>query len=113
MCLDLKGLCPSARPHPVTVEELDGSEDVELASHEELDGQFPGQRRHSMLTGPLVDFLQKLPGSLKQTHMRSVSLTHTHTHSHNGRVKQAGSETGLLNLIHPPGEVSPSASQNL
>lgn len=30
--------------YSVAVEELDGSEDVELASHEELDGQFPGQR---------------------------------------------------------------------
>lgn len=61
----------SWRPYPVTVEQLDGSEDVKLASHEELDGQFPGQRRHSMLTGPLVDFLQKLPGSLKHTQMLS------------------------------------------
>lgn len=30
--------------YPVAVEQLDGSEDVKLASHEELDGQFPGQR---------------------------------------------------------------------
>lgn len=44
-------------PYPVIVEELNGAEDVKLASHEKLDGQFPGQWRHSMLTGPLVDFL--------------------------------------------------------
>lgn len=30
--------------YPVAVEELDGSEDVELARHQELDGQLPGQR---------------------------------------------------------------------
>lgn len=53
--------------YPVAVEELDGPEDVKLARHEKLDGQLPGQRRDPMLTGPLVDFLQKLPGSLKQT----------------------------------------------
>lgn len=70
------------RSYPVAVEELDGSEDVELAGHEELDGQFPGERRHSMLTGPLVDFLQKLPGRLKQTQMWS-------------RIKHRGSETAL------------------
>ena len=35
-------LLPS--PYPVTVEEVDGAEDIKLASHEELDGQFPGQR---------------------------------------------------------------------
>lgn len=51
--------------YPVTVKKLNGSEDVKLAGHEELDGQFPGERWHTMLTGPLVDFLQKLPGSLK------------------------------------------------
>lgn len=30
--------------HPVAVEELDGTEDVKLACHQELDGQLPGQR---------------------------------------------------------------------
>lgn len=57
--------------YPVAVEELDGSEDVKLARHEKLDGQVPGQRRDPVLSGPLVDFLQKLPGGLKQTRMWS------------------------------------------
>lgn len=60
--------------YPVAVEELDGSEDVKLACHQKLDGQLPGQRGHPVLTGPLVDFLQKLPGSLKQTRIWSQTL---------------------------------------
>ena len=50
--------------YPVVVEQLYGPEDIKLAGHEKLDGQLPGQRRHSMLAGPLVDLFQELFGSL-------------------------------------------------
>lgn len=61
-------------PYPVAVEKFNGSKNVKLASHEELDSQFSGKRRHSMLTGPLVDFLQKLPGGLKRTQITGHKL---------------------------------------
>ena len=83
-------------PYPVAVEQLDGSEDIKLSSHEELDSQFAGQRWHSMLTGPLVDFLQKLPGSLKQTQMCLQTLF-----SHNRRGQTGRKWNSALNLIHP------------
>lgn len=82
--------------YPVAVEKLNSSQDVKLASHEELDGQFPGQWRHSMLTGPLVDFLQKLPGSLKQTQMWSQTLSSRNRKGQTGR-----KWNWALNLIHP------------
>lgn len=58
--------CCRGSAHPVTVEKFDGPENVKLARHEEFDSQFLGQWRHAMLNGPLVDFLQKLPGGLKK-----------------------------------------------
>lgn len=61
------------------MEELDGSDHVKLAGHEELDGQLLGQRRHSMLTGPLGDLLQELPGGLQHTHTHTASDSRTRT----------------------------------
>lgn len=56
--------------YPVAVEQLDRSEYVKLASHEELNSQLSGQRGHAMLTCPLVYFLQKLSRGLKKTYKR-------------------------------------------
>ena len=53
-------------PYPVIMEELNGSEDIKLACHEELYSQVPRQRGYSMLSGPLGNFLQKLLSSLKR-----------------------------------------------
>lgn len=49
-----------------------------------------------MLTGPLVDFLQKLPGSLKQTRMWSQTL-----YSHNRKGQRGRKWNWALNSIHP------------
>lgn len=59
-------MTPRAPPtYPVGVEELNGSQDVELAGHEELDGHVPGERGHIVLACPLVDLFQELLGGLQ------------------------------------------------